>query len=236
MILEHHYAVRQVLDEGRCADIIEEGLSNLQPAAVGGGNLNRRNSEVAWLPNSELFTHISPYIAECNRTTGWQFDIDHSEGIQFTKYGVGQYYDWHPDGGSDWHSIYQPAMRDKYGVWKRCRVTFNDGGYQNIIITDEDAPVREIYETKQLQMPFTGEKDWWGKVRKLSLTINLSNPRSYEGGDFEIQRDDDIEVVTEGRGQGNMILFPSFLPHRVTPVTRGTRYSLVIWLLGRPFR
>ena len=237
MILSNHYAVKRILSPQECENIIEEGLSQLQPAATTKDRQdNKRKSEVAWLRNEEIFNKMVPHIAEGNRGAGWSFDVDWSEGTQFTKYGVGQFYNWHPDGGSDWNHIYQPAIKDEHGVWKKCDVNFTEGGYDNLTITDENAPTTDIYHDNQLQMPFTGERDWWGKVRKLSLTINLSDPKSYEGGDFEMEVRGDIEVITDGREQGSMILFPSFVPHRVTPVTRGTRYSLVIWLLGRPFR
>ena len=44
------------------------------------------------------------------------------------------------------------------------------------------------------------------------------------------------ELCTEIRPQGSVIVFPSFVWHRVTPVTKGTRYSLVLWTCGQPFR
>ena len=50
--------------------------------------------------------------------------------------------------------------------------------------------------------------------------------------------DDDarVERPNPERTRGAMALFPSFLPHRVTPVTRGVRYSLVGWVCGKPWR
>jgi PKHD-type hydroxylase len=47
---------------------------------------------------------------------------------------------------------------------------------------------------------------------------------------------DEIKKITEIREKGSVIVFPSFIWHRVTPVTAGTRYSLVNWNLGFPFR
>lgn len=72
------------------------------------------------------------------------------------------------------------------------------------------------------------------KQRKLSLVVNLSDPNDYDGGVLEIEE----AVVDEQklRNRGTAILFPSFLRHRVTPVTRGKRYSLVGWAEGPPFR
>jgi len=73
--------------------------------------------------------------------------------------------------------------------------------------------------------------------RKLSMVIQLSDPSEYEGGDLEIQplhREPPDPTVL--RKQGNVIVFPSFLMHRVTPVTKGTRYSLVAWMEGPKWR
>ena len=81
-----------------------------------------------------------------------------------------------------------------------------------------------------------------GKIRKLSVTISLSDESDYEGGDFEFDfRNNDGEknqssVCKEIRPKGSIVVFPSFVRHRVKPVTSGTRYSLVIWNLGKPFR
>ena len=85
-----------------------------------------------------------------------------------------------------------------------------------------------------------------GKIRKLSVTVSLSDQSEYEGGnlefdfrnqvDWERNKKSKIKECTEIRPRGSIIVFPSFVWHRVNPVTRGTRYSLVIWNLGRPFR
>jgi PKHD-type hydroxylase len=85
-----------------------------------------------------------------------------------------------------------------------------------------------------------------GKIRKLSVTISLSHPDEYVGGnlefDFRNQVDWDrnkkaaIHSCEGIRPRGSIIVFPSFVWHRVAPVTKGTRYSLVIWNLGYPFK
>ena len=74
--------------------------------------------------------------------------------------------------------------------------------------------------------------------RKLSVTVNLSNPKDYAGGNFEMKNVQGQELkmpIGQIRKQGTVIVFPSFLKHRVTEVTRGTRYSLVQWLNGPDF-
>ena len=86
------------------------------------------------------------------------------------------------------------------------------------------------------------EPDRQGKIRKLSVTISLSDENDYEGGDFEFDfRNDDKgsnqpQLCKEIRPKGSVVVFPSFVWHRVKPVTSGTRYSLVIWNLGWPFK
>jgi len=70
--------------------------------------------------------------------------------------------------------------------------------------------------------------------RKLSLSVQLSAADAYEGGDLEFHLSglDHVKM----RQQGTLIAFPSFLEHRVTPVTRGERFSLVGWVDGPPYR
>jgi len=69
-------------------------------------------------------------------------------------------------------------------------------------------------------------------MRKLSLVISISNPDTYEGGDFEFFDGTRPDI----KGQGSILVFPSFIKHRVTPVTKGTRYSLVNWFYGEQFK
>jgi len=69
--------------------------------------------------------------------------------------------------------------------------------------------------------------------RKLSVSIQLSDPDTYEGGDLELQG---LGRTVANKAQGNLVAFPSWMGHRETPVTAGERYSLVVWLAGPPFR
>jgi PKHD-type hydroxylase len=75
-------------------------------------------------------------------------------------------------------------------------------------------------------------------MRKLTGIIQLSDSDEYEGGDFEFGLTD-----TEGSGllkgnrdKGCLLVFPSFLSHRVVPLTKGKRYSIITWLEGDTFR
>jgi PKHD-type hydroxylase len=79
-----------------------------------------------------------------------------------------------------------------------------------------------------------------GKIRKLSMTVSLSDQKEYSGGnlEFDFRQYSKIKshVCKEINSKGSLVVFPSFVWHRVTPVTRGTRYSLVSWYLGDPFK
>ena len=82
-----------------------------------------------------------------------------------------------------------------------------------------------------------------GKIRKLSVTISLNDAKEYKGGRLEFAtrnkspaKKEKFFICKEILEQGSIVIFPSFVWHRVTPVTKGTRYSLVIWNIGYPYK
>ena len=80
-----------------------------------------------------------------------------------------------------------------------------------------------------------------GVVRKISMTVNLNDASDYEGGNLKFDLGPHFEgerfkVFDDSRTQGSVIIFPSFMYHCVTPVTSGTRFSLVLWVLGKPWQ
>jgi len=82
-----------------------------------------------------------------------------------------------------------------------------------------------------------------GKIRKLSVTVTLSDPKNYKGGELEFDfrnKDPDkkpnIHKCKEILPKGSLVVFPGFVWHRVCPVKKGSRYSLVIWNLGWPYK
>jgi len=95
-------------------------------------------------------------------------------------------------------------------------------------------------------IPFSpkAHKNYRGKIRKLSATITLNDAKEYKGGellfDFStpLARKKIIKLnrLKALRKKGSIIIFPSHLYHKVSPVTKGVRYSLVIWGLGLPWR
>lgn len=81
-----------------------------------------------------------------------------------------------------------------------------------------------------------GHYDWHvdigsgeASLRKLSVIIQLSPPDSYEGGDVIFNTGTEFTLP---RKQGTLAIFPSYVLHKVTPVTKGKRYALVAWIQG----
>ena len=216
-----------------------------------------RDSSIAWLSDKWIYDLVHPFVHQANRAAGWNFEWDFSESCQFTKYQPGQFYGWHADGSSDWPAIYKPTLKGEDGKWKICEFIpkedktdwiyeQDDMGnkYPKVIITDRDCPVRKRKDYLGNDTPingFTDNKYYWGKIRKISMTINLTEPDDYKGGDLKFDFGPHagrgrFKTCKEIRPRGSVIVFPSFLHHQVTPVTEGTRYSLVLWNLGKPFR
>jgi hypothetical protein len=189
----------------------EENIAELDPATT-----FARDSQVAWLDDRWLYDIFHPYIAAANEQAGWNWQVDCSENFQFTVYPPSGFYSWHKDGGSDQHYAYKRYVP---GVTP---LPMRDGGV-----------CPDGYTTVDLLV---------GKVRKISMTVNLNPPGAYEGGNlkfdfgFHVPKEMRFVECEDIRPQGSIIVFPSFLDHCVTPITRGVRYSLVLWTLGPPYR
>lgn len=106
-----------------------------------------------------------------------------------------------------------------------------------------------IYDKKQFYnwhqdsniQPYISENiNYNGKIRKLSCVCFLSDPKDYEGGELEIdlrnKENGKSNIIKFKLKKGGIVVFPSFVWHRVKPVTKGIRYSLVVWILGQPFK
>jgi len=84
------------------------------------------------------------------------------------------------------------------------------------------------------------------EIRKLSLTLALSNPDTFEGGDLQFYSGDrpmeDMgeitaeQITNDIKAQGSVVVFDSRDWHRVTPVTKGVRHSIVCWTVGPNFK
>jgi len=181
-----------------------------------------RDTKVSWLDDRWIYDLIHPYIHEANYRAGWNFEWDWSESCQFTKYGIDQFYGWHTDSGWEPYTRFDPEVDEI--------VRYADGtpmldAFNNVIPKNR----HKITDENKI-----------GKIRKISVTINLTDPKNYDGGnlkfDFGPHAEKRFHTCTEIRPKGSIIVFPSHVYHQVTPVTRGTRYSLVLWNLGKPFR
>lgn len=75
-------------------------------------------------------------------------------------------------------------------------------------------------------------------MRKLTAIIQLSDEQDYEGGDFEfgITNEQGNDLVKGNKNKGCLLIFPSFLSHRVAPITKGIRYSIITWAEGNTFK
>ena len=113
------------------------------------------------------------------------------------------------------------------------RANLNHYGFDDIQITEQ---------AQFTEYPEGGFYDWHmdnevhmihePPVRKISMTLLLNHPSEFEGGDLELMSPGKFKKLE----QGHAITFASFLNHRVAPVTRGVRQSLVVWFGGKPFR
>ena len=195
--------------------IAQNEYTNQQIKQLNLANTYVRDSEISWLNDQWLYDLFCPLIAEANNSAGWQFDIDYNETFQFTIYRPGGFYGWHRDGSSDRAGAYKRYI---YGITRE--PLKSNGNIPEGYVTDPK---------------------FVGKIRKISMTCNLNVPGEYEGGNLKFDFGNHTEghqfhEVEEIRPQGSVVIFPSFLPHCVTPVTKGTRYSLVLWTLGKPFK
>lgn len=161
---------------------------------------------------------------------------------------------WNPEGASEAHLAgsangpYDQQLRrssinfinpDASVNWiferlSRCAIEENNRRFQfEILGLNEGLQLARYDENDQ----FNWHMDFGaGPVsqRKLSMSVQLSEPHEYEGGDLQFMINDQAHNAL--RTPGAMIIFPSYVMHRVTPITSGTRMSLVGWVNGMPFR
>jgi len=200
----YYYFIAQISEE-ICNDIIKQGVdNNLVKGTVYPLDDNNtedtqpdieektRTSKVSFLSDKWIYDIIHPLIAEANQKSSWNFEYSNTEPMQFTQYGLNEFYNWHHDSAPH--------------------------------------PFRDVHP------------NFNGKIRKLSSIINLSKPGDYEGGNLEFdfrnlsEKSSNIRVCNEIKEQGSIVIFPSFIYHRVTPITKGTRHSLVSWTVGYPWK
>lgn len=175
-----------------------------------------RDSKVSWLDEKWIYDMIEHWVDKANNEAGWKFDYDFMESTQFTQYENSGFYGWHNDGNGDYSMVYKPYIHGVTNEPQR-----ENGGLPHGYVTNKTNMI--------------------GKVRKLSFILNLTDGNEYEGGDilFDLGNHNTEGQIYKNeimRKRGTVIVFPSFVYHCVTPVTKGKRMSLVNWCLGRPFK
>ena len=231
--------------------------AGLAKKGIDSENAYVRDSDVSWLNDKWIYDIFHPYVHHANKQAGWNWHWDFSESFQFTVYHGrkenGGFYGWHADGSSDFKSLYKAAIKVKDGNQKKGTpptfkppkrdekgfVVMRPDGKPEPDMRAADIPLKR--DKKSLAPGFTDNIHMWDKVRKISMTVNLTDPKNYAGGNLKFDLGAHagkkrFKVCEEIRPQGSIIIFPSFTYHCVTPVTRGTRYSLVLWSLGRPWQ
>lgn len=116
------------------------------------------------------------------------------------------------------------GMATEVNKWYRFNLTGVEEGIQLAIYDESEQGFYTWHEDSTI----------YHMERKISMSIPLSDPDDYEGGE--------LQFMIQGKGvparqvKGSPVVFPSFLTHRVTPVTKGRRYSLVAWITGPDWR
>ena len=123
-------------------------------------------------------------------------------------------------------------MYQKIEQWVK-NININHFGFDGIQIT-ENAQYTEYPEGAFYEWHTDNDTDMRAQppVRKISMTCLLSDENDFEGGDLEMIDD----AARPRMKRGHAIFFASFIRHRVTPVTKGNRKSLVMWFGGPPFK
>ena len=161
---------------GELAEFVEAKIGSYEKSQI---DEDIRKTKLVWIEpveeNHWIFERMNEFAAKINFDK-FQMKLKQFDCFQYSKYSVGDHYDWHTD----------------------------------LIMTPHN-----------------------GLYRKLSFSLMLSNKDEYEGGDFLLNLNgSNNKCDTVELKKGDLIVFYSYLPHKVTPVTKGERVALVTWALG----
>ena len=126
----------------------------------------------------------------------------------------------------DMHWVYR-RLTDVVQDLNRQFFNFDLYGFTEDLQFTEYSEIGDYYD-------FHTDNMYLGLVRKLSVSLQLSDPNDYDGGDLVINTGGGLQKMK--REQGTITVFPSYNLHKVMPIERGTRYSLVGWVSGPNFK
>ena len=165
-----------------------------------------RKSKIVWFTDLELRAAINNAVDIVNYQAGWRYDIGETEQFQFTVYEKDDHYDWHTDGQCDHWCARESSLF--HGI-----------------------------KLEEMNLKYTPDPRLLGTVRKISVSAILND--DYEGGELlfsTIEKDSTVKITNIKARKGDLVIFPSFIEHKIAPVTKGTRYSIVAWYGGPPFK
>jgi PKHD-type hydroxylase len=122
---------------------------------------------------------------------------------------------------------------------KNAEWNFKIDWYEDCQITEYNKGQFYNWHPDMHENPYPEGHNFSGKTRKISASILLNDSNEFRGGDLEFQRIGPGGKIIKNNANlnkiGTIIVFPSFIYHRVKPVTKGKRHSLVIWGIGNSF-
>ena len=210
MNLKYYYwYFHSVLSPKLCDDIIQHCSSNLEAAKIGGEQNEDDKPDRWWVEGKTIEQKRKSQVAFFDDR--WIYK-EIQPYVQLANNLAGWDFDW------DWT---EQAQFTKYGLNEH--YGWHCDSYSE--------PYQEVPEGMV------------GKIRKLSVTVSLTDPEDYEGGNLEFDfrnldpdKKRNVLKCKEILPKGSLVVFPSFVWHRICPVKKGSRHSLVIWNLGWPFR
>ncbi len=210
-ISNYYWYFKSAIPPRICDEIIQYGLQHKDDMAITGGLGRARDIKTQPLNKKE----IKDLKKKRNSNVVWMNDRWIYKEIQPYVHEANRSAGWNFDW--DWSESCQ-FTKYKPGQYYDWHCDSWDGAYE------KEGPTK-------------------GKIRKLSVTVSLADEKDYQGGELEFdfrQNDPDKQrhpvVCNEIVPKGSVVVFPSFVWHRVKRVKKGVRYSLVIWNLGYPFK
>tara|TARA_A100001035_G_C27629201_1_gene429177 strand:+ start:108 stop:764 length:657 start_codon:yes stop_codon:yes gene_type:complete len=203
---------QKALNPEGCQNVIRQLKDRTEPGThiTSTGSIDtepqQRDSNIAWFTDQELQNIIRGYVDIANYECGWRYDIVDSEQLQFTVY----------DGDKKQHYDWHTDSQCDHHMARRSM---------------------QFHKPKENNLMYTPQTNLLGTVRKLSVSAILND--EYEGGELMfrfLDQNSNVKEVTISPELGDVVIFPSYLDHKVAPVTKGIRYSVVAWFGGPPFK